>query len=179
MTISSRSATVVFLAILVILVSSFGAYWAFSGNSINRFNSTGSTSLTTSNCSQSFSVGQWETAYLSSNQGCATGPTPTGPWSPSGCWSSSLSEAVKFNCLSKAESPNGCTQIVHIKNSTTDFEVTVWFSYEGNHVLANGQLGNCTWNYSTALEASPPAAFCPFVNSTTFLLAEPYSTSPP
>ena len=145
--------------------------------SVTSFSTTFQTVSSTSTCTGLPNVMScpWVWSYLSSSPGCAAGPSMTGPWTPYPCWSTFASDAVVFYCVAAAAEPEGCTQQVYIRNYTASFNVTVWYPFYN----ANVPGANCTWNVNNPqLETSPPAAFCLPLNATSFLIAEPRSTTP-
>ncbi len=166
-------AAISFLAITRAPLQTSGIPQHSTSNTPSTSTMTPGTSTVRTNTSTS-TFARWEPAYMTSNQGCAAGP----PWTPYPCWGN-RSDAVVFSCAAAAETPEGCTQRVQVTNSTGNFNVTVWFNFTGNHVLADGQQGNCTWNVDSAeMYIPPPPALCLSVSSATFLLAEPHSTAP-
>ena len=178
-------ATVAAVAIVVVLASAV-VYLPLGTNptttsSGTNFISTSKGSQPETSTTESSTIPQWVPIYLDSQQGCSSG-SGAGSWTPSGCWSTSLSEAVVFNCVAAAAGPEGCTLRVPIKNTTESFIVTVWLNYTGNDYILSDTLpphiSNCTWSYTTTMPTHPPLAYCPLLNSTSFLLAESVSTSP-
>lgn len=112
--------------------------------------------------------------YLSNAPGCSWSQGNRSGYSP--CWSYFSTDAISFNCISSAGTPQGCTQQVYVRGTTNEsFTVTTWYPFSNSSAPI---WANC--KYSVPSEPVTPGssgqapAYCITTNSMTFIVTQPH-----
>jgi len=158
-------ATSVAMTVVLIALVLFVGYSVLSSpQSVTQTSTTQSTQSTTS-ASQSSSAATTSAssstsfAYLSASGGCSAG----GKAAP--CWGS---PAYVFNCLSAAQTQQGCTQLVIATTPNWNFTVNIRYPFSNQ---TTPSWANCLW--STQEVPGQGYGYCSLVNSTSFTIGEP------
>jgi hypothetical protein len=106
--------------------------------------------------------------FVSAEPGCAT---EYGQVSyPSPCLSQS--NPYVFGCAAEAATSQGCTQQIHVTNTTNQsFNITVWYPYANYNGEQPWQ--NCKWTQPLPSPPGPTGpyyAYCISINSTSFII---------
>jgi hypothetical protein len=162
-------ATAIAISVVVIALVVVLGFTTMSPQSVTQTATTTPTQQTSTVASQSNSAGTVTTttadsttsfAYLSADGGCAAG----GKAAP--CWGS---PAYVFDCLSAAQTQQGCTQLVSTTTPNWNFTINIRYPFSNQTAPS---WANCLWSMQGAV---PGQGFghCSPVNSTSFSIGEP------
>jgi hypothetical protein len=111
--------------------------------------------------------------FLGNQSGCAISTDPPTTWYPTPCNGGSNADAIVFNCLAAAATPQGCTQRVNLTGSSGQyFVITVWYPFV-NYTLGYPGI-NC--KYTVPSVPTPPGpygpnyAYCITISPTAFIV---------
>jgi len=118
-----------------------------------------STSMTTTTATTSASS-TTPLAYLTAGGGCALGGKPAP------CWGS---PAYVFNCVTEAETQQGCTQLVSTTTPNWNYTINIRYPFSNQ---TEPSWANCLWSMQGGIPGQG-YGYCSLVNSTSFTMGEP------
>jgi hypothetical protein len=140
------------------------AFTAMSAHPVTSTVTSTSTSTTsTRTVTQTVSTSTSSTAsfaYLTANGGCAAG----GKAAP--CWGGS---AYIFNCLSAAETQQGCAQLIITTLPNWNYTINIRYPFSNQ---SEPSWANCLWSVQGEIPGQG-FAYCSPINSTSFTIGEP------
>jgi hypothetical protein len=99
--------------------------------------------------------------YLTTASGCAAGGKPAPCWGTGG--------VHDFNCLSAAETQQGCTQLVQTDSPGWNYTINIRYPFSNQ---TEPSWANCLWTIQGEIPGQG-YAYCSLVNSTAFTVATP------
>lgn len=153
--IGARAVAVSAVVVVLVIIVGFELSQSTSQLSTSMTSAASSASTQTTTASSSMSL-----AYLSTSGGCSAG----GKAAP--CWGS---PAYVFDCLSSAQTQQGCTRLVVTTSPDWNFTVTVRYPFTNQTAPS---WANCLWSVPGQV---PGQGFglCTQVSSTSFTVGMP------